>query len=193
LADVAIDMLGEEYAPDEKPKSNMPPMRVNAPDDFQTPPHAVRWLTPYLPKGVIWEGSCGKGNIVRTLQTDGFDVIGTDIKTGHDFLRWQPEAFDLIVMNPPYSIKDKIISRCYTLCRPFALLMPLAALGEQERVQMYRKNGISLLMPPERINYETPSGEGTGAQFFSAWFCHGIELPSQITFINPNEGQGELL
>jgi hypothetical protein len=178
----------------EPVKSRMPPMRNNGPDDFQTPPHAVRWLVPYLRKEWrIWEGACGKGNIVRTLTEEGFTVEGTDLKTGTNFLTWKPREFDAIVTNPPYSIKDNFIARCYGLGKPWAMLMPLAALGEQERVGMYAEYGIQLLMPYERINYETPSGLGSGAQFFSAWFCWGMNLPQQITFIpapdKPEQGR----
>ena len=179
----------------KKPKSKAPPMRNNAPDDFQTPPFAVKYLFPYLKRQWrIWECAAGKGNIVRTLEKDGFNVFGTDIKTGFDFIRKEASVeFDAIVTNPPYSIKDNWLKKCFGYQKPFALLMPLAALGEQDRTAMFAEHGIEILMPPIRINYETPSGEGSGAQFFSAWFCWKMNLPQQITFIRKNDHkQGKL-
>lgn len=167
--------------------SKMPPKKSGSSDIFRTPSHAVRYITPYIPKEwKIWEcADDNEGNIVQTLRADGYEVTGTDILNGFDFtdsLNVLPE-FDCIVTNPPYSIKDKWLQRCYDIGKPFALLLPITALGEQDRVSMYKKYGISVLLPPERINFGTPSGEGSGAWFYSAWFCHGIDLPSQITCV----------
>lgn len=165
--------------------SKMPPKKSGSSDIFYTPPHAVRYITKYIPKSwKIWENAKGTNQIVNVLEEDGYNVIGTDINDGFDFmdtLMPLPE-FDCVLTNPPFSIKDKWLERCYSLNKPFALLLPLTALGEQKRVAMFKKNGIQLLMPPERINFGTPSGQGSGAWFYSAWFCHGLDLPSQITF-----------
>jgi hypothetical protein len=165
--------------------SKMPPKAAGRSDIFQTPPSAVRYITPFIPKSWrIWESARGQGQIVQVLQEDGYSVIGTDIADGFDFtdtLLPVPE-FDCILTNPPYSIKDEWLQRCYGLGKPFALLLPITALGEQGRVKMYRENGIQLVLPPERINFGTPSGEGSGSWFYAAWFCHGLDLPSQISF-----------
>jgi len=164
-------------------KSVIPPKKSGSSDMFQTPPHAVRCITKYIPKEwKIWESACGEGQIVDTLKEDGYDVTGTDVLGGFDFLSslMPTPEFDCILTNPPYSIKDEWLQRCFDLGKPFALLLPITALGEQERVKMYRKHGIQIVLPPKRINFGTPSGEGSGAWFYVAWFCHGLDLPSQI-------------
>jgi hypothetical protein len=77
-------------------------------DHYQTPPHALLPLLPILPpKSVIWEPACGKGNIVTTLHNFGFNMIGTDILTGDDFLTMTPPSHNLIITNPPYSLKNE--------------------------------------------------------------------------------------
>jgi len=164
----------------------MPPKAAGRSDIFQTPPSSITPLLQFIPQHwKIWESAAGGGNIVETLKTSGYDVFGTDILNGFDFLSTLSPApdFDCIITNPPYSIKDKWLQRCYDLGKPFALLMPITALGEQGRVGMYKKHGIQLVMLPERTDFETPSGEGSGAWFYCAWFCHGLDLPSQITFV----------
>jgi len=166
--------------------SKMPPKAAGRSDIFQTPAHAVRYVTRFIPKNwKIWENACGEGQIVNTLKEDGYQVTGTDVLQGFDFLSPLMPApeFDCILTNPPYSIKDKWLERCFEIGKPFALLLPITALGEQNRVKLYGKHGIQVVLPPERINYGTPSGEGEGAWFYSAWFCNGLDLPSQITVI----------
>ena len=154
-------------------------------DIFQTPDWPIDILSTYIgDHKKIWECASGKGNIKKRLEHHGHDVVGTDIMGGFDFLSplLPPPDYDCIVTNPPYSIKDKWLERCYDLGKPFALLMPITALGEGKRFKIYQHHGIELLMLPKRVDFETPSGKQGGAWFYCAWFCHGLNLPQQITF-----------
>lgn len=161
-----------------------------SPDDFQSPPWVASILLPYVPPAWrIWESACGKGNLVRAFKAAGRECFGTDILTGHDFFTHNPAAWDVQITNVPYSVKDRWIARSYQLGKPFALLLPLAALGEQKRMRMYREHGIQVVMPDRRINFETPSGEGAGAWFFTCFLCWRIPLPSQIVFWTPDQEQ----
>ena len=91
-------------------------LRANKANDFQTPIIALKPLLSFLPRR-IWECACGKGNLVDALLFRGFEVLASDIQGGHDFLDWTPplNSFDCIVTNPPYSLKDKFLQRCYLL------------------------------------------------------------------------------
>mgnify|MGYP001598549871 CR=1 FL=1 len=151
------------------------------PDNFQTPKCAIDILIPFIKKEWdIWEPAWGKGNLFNFLKEEGYNIIGSDVE--FDFLTGYKEC-DCIITNPPYSIKDKFISRCYELKKPFALLMPLTALEGQKRQYCYKKYGLQLIIPNKRINFETPSGKGKGAWFMTAWFCWGLNLPQQLNFV----------
>ena len=153
-------------------------------DNFQTPNHAVDLIVDYIkPNQTIWEPAMGKGNIVNYFRKRGYTINGTDINNGYDFFNTEIEC-DVIITNPPYSIKDKWIERCYNLEKPFMLLLPLTALEGKFRHSFYREKGISLIIPNKRINYETPSGKKSSAWFASAWFCYGFDIPQQITFVD---------
>lgn len=151
------------------------------PDNFQTPKEALNILLPYLNKRwIIWECAWGKGNLFKFLKEEGFKVIGNDKEI--DFLKNECEC-DCIITNPPYSLKDKFIERCYELNKPFALLMPLTALEGKKRGSLYKKYGIQLIIPNKRINFETPSGKGSGAWFCTAWYCYKLNLPKDLMFV----------
>jgi len=156
------------------------------PDNFQTPKVALDILLPYLKKDwVIWECAWGKGNLFNFLRKEGFDVVGSD--KDFNFLTNYRKC-DCIITNPPYSIKDKFLKRCYALKKRFALLMPLTALEGKRRGILYRKYGIQLIIPNKRINFETPSGKGSGAWFQTAWFCYGLNLPKDLMFVDLIKG-----
>ena len=153
-------------------------------DHFQTPATALDALLPYLPDGwSYWEPACGQGNLVRGLNARGRLAFGTDLITGHDFLTHDsPKTWDALVTNPPFSVKDAWIARCYELGKPFALLLPFTVLEGQVRQALYRQHGVELLILPKRVNFQTPNDCGSSAWFPTAWVTWRLGLPSALTF-----------
>lgn len=169
--------------------SKQPPMSSTSADDFQTPDIAVSYLLPFLPvDSTVWEPACGKGNIIRYLKANGFLAFGTDILSGTDFLTCKPEDSDLIITNPPFSKKDEFLARCYALKRPFALLLPLTVFDSAKRQRLMHSNGVEIVLMPKRINFETPSGQGTGSWFMTCWVTWGLGIGRQLTFTGMEDG-----
>jgi len=162
-------------------QSLMPPQARGAPDKFQTPPKALDPLYPYFPKRwKIWECACGDSSLAYRIAEHGYDVFASDVDNGWDFLTIEPPPFDAIITNPPFSIKDKFIARCYELGKPWALLMPITALGGQKRQAMYRKYGVQIIMLGKRLQFIAPPAKGAWQEH--AWFTWGLDLPNDIVF-----------
>lgn len=161
-----------------------PPMKQNSPDDFQTPPGALKPLLKYItPGATIWECACGKGNLSTALCADGFKVVSSDIKTGKDFLTYEPEHYDYIITNPPFSIKQEFLRRCYELGKPFALLLPLTTFETKKRQELFKKYGVQVIFMDKRINFETPNKVANSSSWFAtAWFTNGLNLPGDLVF-----------
>lgn len=118
---------------------------------------------------------------IKHLFGGGYNVIKSHIDEGKDFFEYEPNSWDVIVSNPPYSIKDSIIERVYELNKPFALLLPLDSLQGQRRYKSF-KNGIQLLSFDCRIGYHRMhSMDKTieGTPFASAYFCRNL-LPKDL-------------
>lgn len=169
-----------------KPKVNRAgdPSVSSPMDRCQTPRYALRPLLPYLPlSSLIWEPAAGKGLLVASL-SESHQVVASDILYGQDFFRYQPETWDCLVTNPPYSIKYRWIGRCYELGKPWALLMPVEALGAKQAQVLFRKHGMELIVMDQRVNFEMPNKglSGSGAQFPVAWFTHGLNIGRDITY-----------
>ena len=155
------------------------PQQKKYSNDFQTPEYAINVLMEFIniPSNyVIWESAMGKGNIVNAFKKIGYQVIGTDIIDGYDFFTYEPDNYDVIITNPPYSLRNEFIKRCYDLEKSWALLMPLTTLEGIKRQKLFKKNGITLIIPRNRINFETPSGHGSGSWFMTAWFIYGFDI-----------------
>lgn len=163
-----------------------PPVKKGCPDDFQTPAHAIVPLLPYIPADwKIWECASGKGNLVKALRQQGYVVTGTDILKGKDFLTYQPENFDCIITNPPFSLKQPFLERAYELGKPFAFLLPLTTFETAARQRLFKKHGIEVIMFDRRINFETPNKvKNSSSWFATAWFTHGFNIGSELNFVN---------
>src|SRR5262245_55307744 len=134
-----------------------PPLKTGSPDDFQTPPEALRPLFPYLKRNwLIWEPACGKGYLVRELKRRGYKTIASDILSGQDFLLEERKC-DAIITNPPFKYKQEFLERCYHLGRPFAPLLPLTTFETAKRQRLFRENGVEVIFFDKRINFERPN------------------------------------
>ena len=160
---------------------------VGSSNEFMTPPYAIEPLLSIIPKDwIVWECACGTGNLINAFQNNGYNTVGTDIYNGWDFTTMDiPFEFDCIVTNPPYtpaSIKLAFLERVYSIGKPFAFLMPLTTLEGKKRQNLFRQFGLEVIVLDKRINFETPSGKGSGAWFPVAWFTWNMNIGKQLMF-----------
>ena len=157
-------------------------MKKEKNDELYTPEYAIVPLLKYLPKNkVIWECTdFGCSNITKILKDNGYKVISTH-KNNFNFLTDKANfEFDIIITNPPYSLKDDFLKRCYEYGKPFCLLLPITSLERIERGTLYRKNGIELLVFDRRCNFIYNNNKKSN-WFNMSWFCWNI-LPKQLIF-----------
>jgi len=163
-------------------------------DFFQTPKYAIELLVPFIPScKEIWEPACGHLKITNVLKKHGYKVLSSDIVYEVDgvvpfnFLtEWRTDVKnDVIITNPPYSLKKKFYERCKEYGLPFALLLPCDY--SQWIIDSIRYDGCEKVIPTRRINFITPSGktEETGgtANFHSMWLTWGFGLGKSETFV----------
>lgn len=154
-------------------------------DELYTPDEAVEMIIKYIPNNIktIWECTAIKeSRIVSVLKDNGFNVITSHIEDGQDFFDYEPEQYDMIITNPPYSKKDKFLKRAFELGKPFMFLLPITTLEGIERGKMFGENGIQMLIPNKRFNFKPE--KKSGAWFQTSWFCSGLNLEKDLNFIN---------
>lgn len=117
---------------------------------------------------------------VKVLSEAGYRVITSHIDDGMDYFTYEPDNWTVMVSNPPFSKKDEVLERAYSLGKPFALLLPINAIQGRRRFDIYQ-NRLQLLCFDQRIGYISPSmicpSEAT--PFASAYFCNDF-LPSKL-------------
>ena len=153
-------------------------------DELYTPFLAIQVIRRYIPKWVntIWEPTAvPESNIVKFLQND-YDVLGTHISNNEDFFEINREC-DIIITNPPYSLKDEFLERLFELDKPFMVLLPLTTLESKKRSEMFRNHPIQVIIPDQRFDF---SGKNN-VWFQTSWFCYKCNLKKDMLHININE------
>ena len=165
-------------------------------DSLFSPFYIVDHIIKYIPKNKrIWcpfdieEWSAFS---VR-LKEYGFDVISTHIYKGQDFFEYEPDEWNIIVSNPPFSLKDKVLERLYSFNKPFAILLPLNSLQGKTRYK-YFKQGIQLLSFDSRVSYHDKKHMENvvkGSPFATAYFCRDL-LPKDLIIEELHEYERKL-
>jgi hypothetical protein len=150
-------------------------------NECYTPEIAIHPLLPFLDKSkTIWDCAYGTGRLAEHFRKQGFKVIGAD----EDFLGsdWDDESYDIMITNPPYSLKDEFLEKAFKIGKPF-VINNLPRLIPSKVVKGNRKaNGLQMIIPNRRINFEIPSGKKS-AWFPTAWFTWGLNLPKDLNFV----------
>lgn len=146
-------------------------------DECYTPRYAVYPIVKYLPKDkIIWcPFDTEESEFVKVLKQNNFKVIYSHIKLCQDFYNYEPEEWDIIVSNPPFTNKRKIFERCLNFNKPFALLMSNTWLNDSAPKQLFKDKDLQLLMFEQRIQYNNLKK----ITFSSSYYCYNL-LPKQI-------------
>ena len=150
-------------------------------DDYMTPNEAWDLLLPFIPKDkVIWEAFYGDGNSGNYLSSLGLNVIHQNI----DF--FENDLGDIIVSNPPFSLKKNVLQRLKLLDKPFILIMPCSTLTTNYVRELF-SNDIQIIVPPKRIQFiKLENGvlkQNNRCNFDCFFFCYKIGLDRDIVFI----------
>ena len=165
-------------------------------DEFYTPLYAIKPIEKHLKRNSkIWcpfdeEWSA----FYQTFKKLGYSVIRTHICEGKNFFTYEPDEYDIIISNPPFSIKDKILERLYELGKPFAVLLPLNSLQGVSRYKFFSQ-GIQILSFDQRIGFHSKSNMSftiEGSPFATVYFCRDI-LPRDLIVEKLNKYDKRLL
>lgn len=120
-----------------------------------------------------------ESEFVKVFKEYGYDVVYSHISTGQDFYRYEPESFDLIISNPPFTNKTDMFKRVLSFNKPFAILMSVLYLNDGTPYKLFKDIDLQLLLFPSRMTFK--GQEKNKINFMSCYFCKDF-LPKQIMF-----------
>ena len=149
------------------------------------PPIAVYPLLEFLQakhfKSIWCPFDTNKSSFVQILKENGFKVIHSHLLDNKDFFTFEPDDYDCIISNPPFSIKDLVLQRAILLGKPFALLLPLPCLQGVKRFDLFSQFSLQLLVFDKRIVFSSDLRKYSSNCFASIYFCKNL-LPQSLCF-----------
>lgn len=146
-------------------------------DEYYTPRYAVLPILRYVPHDkVVWcPFDTEQSEYVQALRAHGIPCVHSHICRGQDFYAYEPPHWDLLLSNPPFHEKTRLLERCIALGKPFALLLPNTCLNNIGPMRQFMGIDLQLLMFDRRIEFLP----GQGSPFASSYFCRNI-LPRPL-------------
>jgi len=166
----------------------------NVKDEYYTPKILVDAIMPHLPhpfttstvpatRKIVWcPFDTENSEFVIGLREKGYDVIHSHIWEGKDFFHYEPEQhYDMIISNPPFTLKLKVFERLFNLGKPFLMLMGLPILNYQVVGEYFHKKQnegkkLQLLIVDKKVSFN-----GDTSSFNNSYFGWNI-LQEDIIF-----------
>ncbi len=154
-------------------------------DDYMTPKCAWENIQQYIPKCKIWEAFYGDGKSGKYLEELGFDVIHEPI----DFFEEQPDNYDAIVSNPPFSKVKEILQRLLIIDKPFILILPSSKINTSYFREWKDKN-LQIIIPRKRIHFlklvdgKIPDKWKNACNFDCFYYCYKMNLARDIIWLD---------
>lgn len=145
-------------------------------DECYTPKYVVESILPYIPKDKrIWcPFDTENSYFVRVLRENGYNVVHSHISYGQNFYTYEPEEWDIIVSNPPFTNKKQIFERAFQLGKPFMLLMTAQWLNDAAPVDLYCKYNKDMQIIHYRNRIQFLNQNDKKIPFKSVFFCSDI-------------------
>lgn len=177
-------MSGCELKQEKKNKKKFVSFEVN--DEYDTPTYAFETLTCFrdcLREKIVWDPFVSETQASASRISDVFPEVKQVIHSREfDLLENKlPPQFDVIVTNPPFSVKKQVLENLLRVGSPFCVLLPLETLGRQyfARLMETHKTRVAVLLPQRKINFDSLK-QGTkrkrsACPFHSVWVCYNMK------------------
>tara|TARA_R110000765_G_scaffold268601_1_gene367582 strand:- start:10418 stop:10888 length:471 start_codon:yes stop_codon:yes gene_type:complete len=149
--------------------------KINRCDDFNTPSEAWELIMKHvnLTGKKVWSPFYNDGKL--TFKHN--DIIHLD----KDFFDYEPDQYDYLIDNSPFSIKQSVLERCITLNKPFALLLPIETLERKYFKLLVKGQDFSMIIPNKRFNFKGGNNK-KNVPFKSCWYCFRFGFDKQLIF-----------
>ena len=145
-------------------------------DNYNTPVNGWEDILQFVKKDTpLWLPFYNDGAAKELLQGLGYtDVFHED----RDFFTyWCDDR--ILIDNPPFSVKRKVLDYCWEKKKPFCLLLPLDTM-ERKYFKKYI-NGLQMIIPNKRYRYT--GNKKVSPPFKSVWFCWKMNIQNNEMMI----------
>ena len=142
-------------------------------DDWETPREAFMDVADLIVGKTIWDPFYSQGRAATFLMEAGAKEV---IHEKRDAFEWQPEC-NLIVTNPPFSIKKKCLAYLLSLGKDVLILLPLIDICSKWFGEVVGAHQYHLYVPNKRYAFLKDGKQMKGVSFASVWLWFPAAIP----------------
>lgn len=165
-------------------------------DEYITPESAWDDVLPLIARDkVIWDPFFCDGGSDSYFRERGH-LTTAALSCQSDFFTVQPpENWDVILTNPPFSLKRRVLQRVVELGKPSIVLLPLSAVSTRYFREIFPTFAVGLLFPHQRTQFrhKTQAKAKRQCAFFSVWVLINFprERHGRVEWCATREGASE--
>ena len=155
-------------------------------DDYSTPLYVWEMLLDYLELAkntIIYEPFYNDSKSKTYLGKLGYNNV---IHENEDFFEnYDKYEYDIIISNPPYSIKQNILKVLYKIDKPFVLIVPTSIISKLYVKNIFKDDidKVQYIIPSRRLQYEVNGYNQKRTPFDTLFFCYKLELKRDIVYL----------
>jgi len=156
-------------------------------DDYNTPFYVWEMLLDYLnldKNTKIYEPFYSNGVSKNYLAKLGYNNVIHENMNFFD--NYDKHDYEIIISNPPYSIKKNILQTLYNIDKPFVLIVPTAIISKLYMKTIFGKDidKLQFIIPNRRIQFERLDGYNQKRTAFDTIFlCYKMNLQRDIVYM----------
>ena len=150
-------------------------------DNYATDKKGWEIIQDYIPKDKkIWSPFYCDGKQKEYFEEMGYDIYHED----RDFFSYEPDDYDIIVDNAPFSKMKEICMRLKELDKPF-ILVAFSKVILMKWFQRLFKDDLQVIIPFSRPTFThlTNPKKGYTPPFGVQYYCYKMNLPKDLIFI----------
>ena len=150
-------------------------------DECYTPDYGVDPILEFIPENkIVWcPFDTKESQFVKQISKIN-PVVYSHIEDGKDFFEYEPDKWDIMISNPPFTNKRKYFERALSFNKPFALIMTNTWLNDSAPIDLFHDKDLQLLMFDMRMQFISPDNrDNSKITFSSSYYCWNF-LPKQL-------------
>lgn len=177
-------------------KTNIRAFQFANDDEWYTTKEDVQYFidNAKIPKDkIIWcPFDLPDSNFVTIFKQNGYQVESSHINEDKDFYTYEPKKWDIIVSNPPFRNKNKLLARLKTFNKPWALIFGIQCLNSEKFCyELSKFENITYVHLQRRmcftkdyLNYDVLNIDRPS--FASMWVCNNLFKKQIIVWYGVN-------
>ena len=150
-------------------------------DEYNTSREMWESISQFIPKDkVIWEAFLLNNYTSKSM--DYLTELGHEVVGSPELDFFSTNLGDIIVSNPPYSIKKRIFERLAILDKPFIMILPVSTITKQY-VKKINREKLQIIVPDKRMQFLKGEDQLKRCYFDTMYLCYKMNLEKDITFI----------